>query len=122
VYDAGRVRLSERIRNLGGVRQRILERKTLPADQLSQSPARHELHGNKLLTLGLIDVVNRNDVRVIQGRGGLRFLYEPPAALRIRDFVRGQDFQGDKPVEVQVLCFVDDAHASGAELPENAVV
>ncbi len=62
------------------------------------------------------------DVGMIQGRGGLGFALKARERVRVVGNIGREEFQGDKTVEADVLCFVDDTHATAAEPFDNAVV
>ena len=62
------------------------------------------------------DVVDDDDVRVAEGRGGLGLLDEAASALGVGDLAGRQDLDGDGPVEVGVDGLVDGAHAAFADL------
>ena len=72
--------------------------------------------------LGLADLVDGDDVGMIQGGGGLRFLDEAPHPLLALHQLRGKDFQGDRPVQDGVLGHVDLTHAACSERRNNAIV
>jgi hypothetical protein len=72
--------------------------------------------------LGLIDVVNGDDVGVIQRRSRAGFLNEPPLAVGISYALRGQDLERDGATQLGVLNLVNHTHAPAAELLQDAIV
>ena len=80
------------------------------------------LHDDEIAAAVRGDVVDDDDVRVAEGRGGLGLLDEALPAVGVGHLVGGQDLDGDGPVEVGVLGLVDGAHAALADLFEDPVV
>ena len=63
----------------------------------------------------IADFVNRQDVRVIEGRGGARFVQEAAHPLRIAGELGAQHFQRDRAAEGRIDGLVDLAHAAAAQ-------
>jgi hypothetical protein len=122
VDDALVVRSSHRPAHLGGDLEVPGQGHPSPPDEAAQVRPPDPLHGDEGHAVGFVDLVDDTDVRVLQLRGGLRLLDEPPLALGIGDELRGEDLDGDLAVQLQVRGAVDDAHASPADLFEDAVV
>ncbi len=120
--DAGCVRLPDAVGQLHRDSERLPERQALAADEDVQRVALDTLHGDEAHAVGFCDVVDRDDIGVVQRRSGLGFPHEPPAALRVRHFVGGQDLEGHQAVQVFVARLVDGAHPPFAELLEDGVV
>jgi len=74
------------------------------------------------LPLVFLDFMDCADIGVIQCRGGLRFLDEPGFARLGGCQMRREKLQRDKPVEICIPGFVDDAHPTFTELFENLVM
>ena len=91
-------------------------------DALLQRHAIEMFHGNERLAILFADVVDGANVRVIQGRGGLRFALETGQGLGIAGNVLRQKLERDEAMKASVLSLVDDTHATAAEFFENAVV
>jgi len=66
--------------------------------------------------------VDRADIRMFEGRGGLRLLDEAPLGIGIGLEMVRKKLQCDKPVELGVSGFVNNAHATGAEFFQNLVL
>ena len=92
-----------------------------PARQpLPQALALHALHRDPGAPLGVLaDVVDRDDVGVVQGRGGSRFLQEAPGALGIGHHLGAQQLDGHRSPEARVAGAVEHAHAAFAELARD---
>jgi hypothetical protein len=69
----------------------------------------------------LIDLVNRTDIRVFEGRSRLRFMDESFPRLSVAD-QGGKELQSNCALEPGVLCFVDHTHTPLPEFFENVVV
>ena len=87
------------------VRDRTLE--TLPLDQL---------HGQEVETVGLLDRVDRDDVRMPQGGHRAGLALEALQSLGVRgDFPR-QDLQCDRATEIEIFGPEDLTHPALAQL------
>jgi hypothetical protein len=51
----------------------------------------------------------------------LRFLNKTTPGLRVVRTFRGEKLEGDRPLELDVLGFIDDAHPAPADLFDNSV-
>ena len=70
--------------------------------QLAQLFAFEQLGDDVRRAFMVADVVNRQDVRVVQRRGGERFLLEAAQTIRIPGELGGQNFDGDLAIESRV--------------------
>src|SRR5262245_7972189 len=70
----------------------------------------------------LADVVNRADVGMVQGGGHARLTAKPLENLRVANDRVRKELQRHRSGESRVLGFIDDTHAAGAELLEDAIV
>ena len=77
-------------------------------------------HFNEGPAFRFIYVVDDPDIGMVEGGCSLGFPAEALQGLRIlRDFV-GEEFQGDMAVKIGVFGFVDNSHASAADLLDEA--
>ena len=122
VQDAILVRGIERVGELDADFHCAWNRQGAAFEQTVQRLAVEEFHHNEGVALAFLDRVNGADARMIQG--GSRARFPEKSFQRLRGAVRllGKKLQGDAPAKFGVLRFVDDAHASGAELAEDSVV
>jgi hypothetical protein len=67
------------------------------------------------------DVMDRDDVRMVEGRRGAGFLEETFLTLDVREFVARENFDRDRSVQARVACFVDLAHAASANRCDDFV-
>ena len=101
----------ERVGDLTRVAHCVPQRHPLcPMRFASGHPAR--IHRDEPVVVGLTDVVDGDDMRMVEGGGGLRFLHEALPLVGTADSVGGKDLQGDEPVQTRVTGLVDDAHAT----------
>ena len=70
----------------------------------------------------LVHLVDGADIGVIQAAQGLGLPLEPPGRVGVARQILGQEFQGHRPGQAQVLPLVDDSHAAHAQLSRDPVV
>ena len=102
--------------DLGGDVQDLVPREGPAPHALTQGLAIDELGRDEVNGIGLVDLVNGDDVGVIQRGGGFRFLHEPPHPILIRGDLEAQDLQRDFAIELRVLREIDLAHPALADL------
>ena len=123
VDDAVLVGLGQPPGDLGGDPDRFGRRQVPLGDPVLQAFARIAGHDDvKAAVLGLIDLVDGADVGVVEARRGARFVDETLPGLGVRRRARGEELEGDRPVETEVLGFVNDTHAAPAEPAGDAVL
>ena len=76
----------------------------------------------KACAILLANVVNGANVRMVQSRSRLGLALKAAEGLRIFGDVVGQELEGDKTVQPNVLGLVDNTHATAAHLLNHAVV
>ncbi len=100
---------------------------------LSTQPQHLSQHGIEALTPDVLHRVvmrplvlaheeDRDDVGVVQERGGLRLALEPDQLHAIHPPVGRQHLQGHPPAEALLHGLVDDPHAATAELADDPIV
>ena len=91
-----------------------------PGDgQLAQRLAVDELHRDEGRLAFAADLVDRDDVGMVQRRGGPRLLLEPREAFAVGRERLGKDLQRDFAAEPRVPRPVDLSHSPGPERAEN---
>ena len=117
--EAGGVRVVERLGHLGDQGDGAARLQRAPPTALEdpgEVDARDEAHVEEQPAVDLAEVVQRDDVRVLQLRGGVRLAAEAlPEHLVAREVV-GQQLEGDGPAAAGVEGAVHGAHAAAAEL------
>jgi hypothetical protein len=81
-----------------------------------------QFHGDEGTPIGLIDLVDRADVRVVQRGRSLSLALETAEGLRVVGEVVGKELQGDVATELEVFGLVHYTHATAANLAEDAVM
>ena len=89
------------------------------ATSLAEALPLDELHGDPGVAVVLADLVDRDDVRVVEGRGGARLVLEALEVLAALREPLGEQLDGDLAPEPGVAGAKDATHAAGAELAED---
>ena len=116
------VRGVERRGDLRRILERLGHRQRPSRDQRIEPRAVHQLHRDERRPVVLVDVVDGDDVRVVEGRGGARFLDEPAVAIGIGRRFGRQHLDRDRAPEPGVVGGVNNAHAAAADLGVDAIV
>ena len=80
------------------------------AHHLPQRQAVHEFHEQIEKPVGLAEIVNGHNVRMIQSRERLGFAQKAFSEPRLSLLLRRQDFQGDNAVQLWLAGLVNHAH------------
>jgi hypothetical protein len=120
--DAGSMSRVQRVRDVDAERQDDLNLQWTPCDPVLQRQSVQKLHGDEGLAVLVVNFVDGADVRMIQCRSSLGFALKAGEGLRIFGYVVGQELEGNKAVELDVLSFVHHTHAAAAEFLDDAVV
>ena len=94
----------------------------LPGNAVFKSVAFEVLHHDETLAFILIHVIDRADMRMIQGGGGPCFALKTLDSQRLSGKLFRKEFQGYMAAEPKIFGFIHHSHATAAELFENAVV
>src|SRR2546427_2249619 len=70
---------------------------------LTQRLAVNELRRDEMTRSGFVNLVNRNDVRMVQRRCGLSFLHKALHSIRVSRNVSRQNFQRNFAIELRIL-------------------
>ena len=105
--DALPVRLVQRIRDLDGHLQRLIERQRALLESLGERVALQVLHNQEVEPVLTPDVMERANVRVVQAGDGLRLALEPLLQVGVRGDVLRQYLDGDRAVQAGVAGLVD---------------
>ena len=121
--DAALVRRHHALDDVARVAQRDVERRwAVEVDEpLPQRLALEPLHDDVRLVIGDAELVDRHDVRMVQGGRRLRLALEASDLFRVGRG-RQQDLDGDRAIELRVLREEHLAHAAGADLLDDPVV
>ena len=122
MHDPLRVGRVQRIGDFRRQLKHLFERQRLSAEQMLQRLSFQQFHGDEVLAVRFVDLVNGADVRVIERGGGKGFPLESFSGRGIILHFRGQKFQRDMAAQLEVFGFVDHTHPAAAELRQNAVM
>ena len=103
-------------------RQKRLHLHRSPRDAVLQRHAVQKLHGDERFAVLVVNFVDGADVRMIQCRGSLGFALKAAECLRVFGYLVGQELEGDKATELDILGLVDHTHPAAAQLLDDAVV
>src|SRR5207302_4662836 len=84
----------------------------LASNQVLECLAFQQLHGDEVLTVRFVDLVNRADVRMIERRSGEGFPLESFAGGRIVLHFYRQELERDMAVQFKIFSFVHHTHAA----------
>ena len=115
VDDVRFVRLGQAFGDLEGDLHRAEEVQLAVGDEPVDGPSVHIFHGDERRPVVLVDVIDLGDGGMGDGRRGAGLAQEPGLAVRVRDELGLEEFQGHGPLEFGVQRPVDDAHAALAE-------
>ena len=119
--DSLPVRLVERVGDLDGEAQRLVERKPASAEPFGERLAFEQLHDEVFGLAVVADVVEGADVRVGELRDRLRLPLEALADLGGFERCCGQDLDRDRAVEARVAGAIDLPHSARADRREDLV-
>ena len=122
VDDAFGMRGIKGIRNLDAERENQFRVHRAIADAVLQGHAVEILHGDEVLPTALINLEHHADIWVVQRRRRLGLALEAGERLRVLGYFIGQELQGNKAMQLDVLGFVDHTHPPAAEFFDNAIV
>ncbi len=120
--DTGGVGDAQGVGNLAGDRERLLDRNRATRDQRLEAHTVDQLHDDGVDAVLVDDVVDRHDVRVIEGRGGAGFLEEPALPVLVRHGIGRQHLERHGALEQGVAGPVDHAHPAGTQFANDLVV
>ena len=121
VDDAGGVKRTERAEHLESDAHGLVEGNRAAIQARRQRLAVEPLHDDEQLGVGLADLVNLADVRVIDARGQTRFAPEPLARDLVADDVTADNLQRDPSSKAIVDRIVDGPHAAFAERANHLI-
>jgi len=80
-----------------------VEPERLSLESLAERLSLHQLHDDERLTLVFPDLVNRADVRMVEGRRRAGFAKEPIERRLVPDGLLGKELERDRAVQDRVL-------------------
>ncbi len=121
VDDSLVVRLFQRLGDLSGDGEALLERQGSRGEPFGQRRSLDELHDEGADAARLFEAEDGGDVRVVQLGQQLRLALEAGEALLVLGEGGGEDLDGDLALQLRVGGAKDLAHAALAELAGNLV-
>ena len=115
MHEAARVSRIEGARHLGEEAGRIRRVETTVSEAFLEVTPLHVAHSDEEDVLGRPSLIDRDDVRMIDRRGELRFAQEAVPERLVLGESGSQQLERNPPLEPQILGQVDDAHAAQAE-------
>src|SRR5438552_2739052 len=120
--DALRMCCIERVGNLDAEIEHRFDFQRLAIDLMPERLPLQQFHRNESSTIDLIDLMDCAYARVIECGRGLGFAFKAGECLRVAGNFLGQELKGNEAMQSRVLSLIDHAHASAAELFDDAVV
>ena len=112
----------ESIGNLDAQIEHRLDLQRLASDPVPERLPLQQFHGDEGSPIGLVNFVDRADVRVVQRGRSLGFPLETAEGLCVVGEFVGKELQGDVATELEVFRLVHHTHAPAADLAEDAVM
>jgi len=112
----------ERIGDLDGEGQDQFRLHRTPRYAMLQRQPIEKLHSDEGLSLLVINLADRANVRMIQCGGSFGFALKTGECLLVLGYVVGQELEGDKAAEFNILSFVNHSHTAAAQLLNDAVM
>ena len=114
--DALRVCGVEGVGDLDAQIEHRFDLQWLASDPVPERLPLQQFHGDEGSPIGLVDFVDRADVRVVQRGCSLGLALEAAESLCVVGEFVGKELQGDEATKLQVLGFVDHTHSPAADL------
>src|SRR5262249_33810521 len=121
VYDAGIMGGLERSRRLHSDIKDHRHLEPSRCHELAERLTIDELVDDEVRTLSLSDLINSDDVRMVESRGGPRFLLESSYSFSFGCEFGGQQFDRNLAIESRIDRQMNITHAAFAERGEQAV-
>ena len=112
------VRRLERLGDLLRDRQRLVERNRAPRDPLREILALDEFHDERLHAVGVLQAVDRRDVRMVQRGEDFGFALKPRQPVGVACQRRGQDLERDLTFQLRVRGAIHLPHATFADVAQ----
>src|SRR5262245_14933940 len=107
--------------HLGKQRQQRCQRR-VRSGHGAQRPAGDEFHDDETTRAAFAYIMHGNDVGMIEGRSGLGFLDESAYVFGVAGEFGRQYFDRDLAIQSRILCNIDIAHSTSAELGKDTIM
>ena len=112
----------ERIGDLDAQIEHRLDLQRLASDAVPERLTLQQFHGDEALPVGLVNLVDGADARVVQRGRSFGLPLETAESLCVVGELVRQELQGDVAPELQVFGLVHHTHPPATDLAEDAVV
>ena len=112
----------QRLRHLHRDVQQFFELQRFPVDSLLQAFPFQLLHHNEGMSAVVLYVMNGANVRMVQARRGPRLPLKAVKRFAIAKQIVRNELQRNVTAQAHVFRFVNNAHTTAANLPQNAIV
>jgi hypothetical protein len=113
--DAFLMRRGQAARDLHRDVDRAPRRQRSLRQPVAKRLAIEQLRDDEPQTALVADVIQREDIRMVQGRDGAGLLFEPAQSIAIRCDRCGKNLDGDVAMEAGVTSAIDFAHPAGTD-------
>ncbi len=112
----------QRVGDLDAQIEHRFDLQRLASDPVPERLPLQQFHGDEGSPIGLVNLVDRADVRVVQRGCSLSFPLEAAESLCVVGEFVGKELQGDVATELEVFRLVHHTHTAAADLAEDAVM
>jgi hypothetical protein len=112
----------ESVGNLSSDLEQLFKLQGLTGYQMFERLSVEKFHGDKCLSMLIVDFVDGADVGVVQCGSSFGLALKAAESLQIVGYLFGQEFQGNKAAKLEVLSFVNYAHSPAAKSFDDAVM
>ncbi len=120
--DALRVCGVERVGNLDAQIEHCFDLQRLARDAVPECLSLQQFHGDEGSPIGLVDLVDRADVRVVQRGHGFGFPLKAAESLCVMGKLVGKELQRGVATELEVFSLVHHTHTPTPNLAQDAVM
>ncbi len=120
--DSLRVCGVERVGDLDAQIEHRFDLQRLASDPVPECLPLQQFHGDEGSPIGLVNLVDRANIRVVQRGRSLGLPLKTAESLCVVGEFVGKELKGNVATELQVFCLIHHAHAATADLAEYAVM
>ncbi len=109
------VGIVQRVADLGDDGADLSRRQGKPLEQIGQGPGLHQRHDQEGVSIGLAEVMNRKDVRMLERGDDPGLLLEAAGKFRVGGVCPGKDLECNKALDPRLEGLIHRRHAALAE-------
>jgi hypothetical protein len=110
------------IRDLDAQIEHRFDLQRLAIDPVPERLPLQQFHCDEGSTVGLVNLVDRADVRMVQRGRSFGFSLETAEGLRVVGKIIGKKLQGNVATQLEVFSFIHHTHPAAADPAEDAVM